>query len=93
MQKGLNSKPVCNKKYLHSKTKYYDNNINIDFHRDKEPKEGSLCICWSVIVIDSVYSVYKKNKNNYPKVFFVECNRVQINSSHLTICETASKMS
>ena len=45
MQKGLDSKPVCNKKYLHSKTKYYYNNINIDFQCDKEPKEGSLCIC------------------------------------------------
>ena len=33
---------------------------------NKIPKEGSQCICLSVILIDSVY---RKDKHYYPKVF------------------------
>ena len=37
------------------------------------PKEGSKCICLSVILVDSVY---KKDKNYYPQVFLEECKYV-----------------
>ena len=36
------------------------------------PKEGSHCICLSVILIDSVFKI---DKNYYPQVFF---RRIQI---------------
>ena len=34
------------------------------------PKEGSQCICLSVVLIDSVY---RTGKNYYPQVFLEEC--------------------
>ena len=37
-----------------------------NFHNDKILKEGSQCICLSVILTDSVY---RKDKNSYPQVF------------------------
>ena len=56
--KNNNSEPVHNKKYLKTEIKSYKGRINI--------KEGSQCICISVILTDSVY---RKNKNYYPEVF------------------------
>ena len=38
-------------------------NTNVD---NKTPKEGSQCICLSVVLMDSVY---KKDENYYPQVF------------------------
>ena len=37
------------------------------------PEDGSQCICLSVILIDSVYI---KDKNYYPQVFFEECKYI-----------------
>ena len=42
-----------------SKIKSYEGKINTNFHNDKIPKEGSQCICPSVILIDSVYRTGK----------------------------------
>ena len=42
--------------------KYYNKKINA--------KEGSQCICISVILIDSVY---RKDKSYYPQVFLEKC--------------------
>ena len=47
--------------------------INTNFNKKKKPKEGSQCICLSVILIDLAY---KKDKNYYPEVFFEECKYV-----------------
>ena len=34
--------------------------MNTNFQEDKAPKEGSQCICLSVVLIDSVYITGKK---------------------------------
>ena len=44
------------------------------FPTDGMPKEGSHCICLSVILIDSVLEI---GKNYYPQVFLEEC-RIKI---------------
>ena len=43
------------------------------FHNNKIPKEGSQCICLSVILIDSVF---RKGNNHYPQVFLAEFKHV-----------------
>ena len=40
--------------------------INTNFHKNKIPKEGSQCICLSVILINLVFRI---GKNYYPQVF------------------------
>ena len=37
--------------------KSYGSKINKNFRGDKVPKEGSRCVCMSVIVIDSVFKM------------------------------------
>ena len=44
-----------------------------NFHSDKIPKEGSQCICLSVVLIDSIYKI---RKNYYPPIFLAECKYV-----------------
>ena len=43
--------------------------MNTNSQEDKAPKEGSQCICLSVVLIDSVYIT---GKNCYPQVFLEE---------------------
>ena len=69
IKKEFDSNPVYNEKYIKAKTKPYNGKINTNFHNNKILKEGSQCICLSVILIDSVY---KKDKNHYPQVFLEE---------------------
>ena len=71
MKKGFNSKSVHNKKYLKTKIKSYEGKIGTNFHGDKVPKEGSQCICLSVVLTDSVF---KSGKNHYPQVFLKNVN-------------------
>ena len=66
MKKGFDGEPAYNEKYIKTKIKSYEGNINTDFHGDKVPKEGSQYICLSVILIDSVF---RTGKNYYPQVF------------------------
>ena len=54
------------RKYLKAKIKSYNGKININFHDNETPREGSQCICLSVILINSVC---KTGKNYYPQVF------------------------
>ena len=51
IKKEFDSEPVYNVKYVKSKIKFYKGKINTSFHSDKIPKEGSQCICLSVILI------------------------------------------
>ena len=44
-------------KYLRSKVKSYEGKINTNFDDDGMPKEGSNCICSSVISIDSIFEI------------------------------------
>ena len=53
-------------KYLKTEIKSYEGKISTNFHVDKIPKEGSHCICLSVILIDSVL---KMGKSYYPQMF------------------------
>ena len=64
IKKEFDSERAYNEKYLKAKIKSYNGKINTNFHNNKTPKEGSQCICLSVILIDSVY--------HYPQVFLEE---------------------
>ena len=44
-----------------------------NFHNNKILKEGSQFICWSVILINSVF---RTGKNYYPQVFLEQCKYV-----------------
>ena len=57
IKKLFDSEPLYNEKYLKTKVKSYDGKINTNFRNDKIPKEGSHCICLSVILIDSVFKM------------------------------------
>ena len=69
IQKIFDRKPEYNEKYLKSKIKCFNGEINTNFHNDKISKEGSQFICLSVILIDYVF---RMGKNYYPQVSFEE---------------------
>ena len=69
MKKVFDSEPWYNGNYLKNEIKSYKGKINATFHSDKVPKEGSQCICLSVILIDSVFRNVKKY---YPYMFLEE---------------------
>ena len=60
---------MYNEKYLKDKINFYTGKISTNFHNNKIPRQGSQCICLSVILIDSVF---RTGKNYYPRVF-LEC--------------------
>ena len=70
IKKEFHSEPVYNEKYLKTKIISYTGKINKDFYNKKIPKEGSQCICLSVILINSVYG---GDKYFYRQVFVEEC--------------------
>ena len=70
IKKEFDSEPVYNEKYLKAQGKSYNGKININFHNNKIPKEGSKFIFLSVILIDSVF---RAGQNYYPQVFLKEC--------------------
>ena len=70
LSKKIDSQPVYNKDYLKTKIKSSNGKINTNFYSNKIPKEGSQCICLSVILIDSVYG---KAKSYIPQVLLEEC--------------------
>ena len=51
---------MYNENHLKTKVKSRDSNINASFYGKEIPGEGSITICLSVIVIESVY---RMNKN------------------------------
>ena len=61
------------KNILKTKIKSYEGKINTNFHNNKMSKEGSHCICLSVLLFDSVS---KMNKSYYPQVFSEECKYI-----------------
>ena len=58
----FDSEPVYgdNDKYIKTKIKIYDNNVNTNFHGQKVRKENALYKCLSLMVLDSVVKVKKK---------------------------------
>ena len=73
MKKVFDSEPWYNESYLKNEIKSYKGKPNAMFHSDKVPKEGSQCICLSVILIDSVFRNVKKY---YPYMFLEERNYI-----------------
>ena len=73
LKNEFDSEPVYNEKYLNTKIKSCNGKINTNFHNNRIPKEGSQCICLSVILINSVFRI---GKNYYPQVFLEECKYV-----------------
>ena len=69
----FDSEPAYNEKYLKTKEKSYNGKNNANFHNNEVSKEGSPCICLSVIFIDSVF---RTGKNYYPQVFIEKYNDV-----------------
>ena len=69
----FDSKPVYNEKSLKAKIKSYNGKINTNSHTNKIPREGSQCICLSVILIDSVF---RTGKNYYPQASLEEYKNV-----------------
>ena len=49
-----------NDKYITTKIKIYDNNVNTNFHSKKVPKGNASYKCLSLIMLDSVIKVKKK---------------------------------
>ena len=71
VSKKIDNEPVYNKKYLKDQVNSYNGKININFHNNKIPKEGSQYICLSVILIDSGF---RTSKSYYPLVFLKNVN-------------------
>ena len=59
----FDSEPIYNVKYIETRITSYNGKIKTNFNNNKIPKEGSQCICLSVILIDSVF---RTGKNYYP---------------------------
>ena len=55
VNKEFHSDLLYNGKYLKAKVKSYNAKINTNFHNNEIPKEGSQCICLSVILISSAF--------------------------------------
>ena len=73
IKKVFDSDPVFNEKSLKAKTKLFEEKVNTNFQNDKMPKEGSHCICLSVVLIDSVF---KMGRYYNPQVFLEECKYI-----------------
>ena len=69
VKKEFDGEPVYNEKYLRTKIRSYEGKTNAIFHNARMPKEGSHCICLSVILIESDF---KTGKNYCLQVFLIE---------------------
>ena len=69
----FDSEPVYgdNDKYIKTKIKIYAGSIITNFQSKKMPKEKTLCMCLSIIMLDSVI---KAKKKYYPQALLEECN-------------------
>ena len=68
----FDSEPVYgdNEKYIKTKIKIYDGNINTNFQSKKVPKENASFRCLSLIMVDSTVEVKKKH---YPQALLEKC--------------------
>ena len=48
-------------KYIKTRIKIYEGNVNTNFQDKGIPKENISCKCFSLIMIDSIIKVYKKH--------------------------------
>ena len=61
-------------KYIKTKKYIYEQNIIMNFHNKKMPKEGVPSKCLSLIMLDSVIETDEKY---HPQTFLEECKYVQ----------------
>ena len=68
----FDSEPVYgdNDKYIKTKTKIYDGNVNTNFQGKKVPKENGSYRCLSLIMLDYIVKVKKKY---YPQALLEGC--------------------
>ena len=68
----FDSEPVYgdNDKYIKTKIKIYDGNVNTNFQDKGMPKEKASYKCLSIIMLDSVVTV---NKKYYPQTLLEKC--------------------
>ena len=66
-----------NDKYIKTKIKIYDGNVNTNFQDKGMPKEKASYKCLSIIMLDSVFKVKKKY---YPQTLLEECKYEIINT-------------
>ena len=71
----FDSEPVYgdNDKYIKTKIKMFEDRVNTNFQVKKVPKENASYKCLSLIMLDSVITV---NKKNYPETLLEECKYV-----------------
>ena len=62
----FDSQTVHSDKYIENKVRSYNGKITTDFHNSGKPKDGSCCICFSKILINSVFEL---GKSYYPQHF------------------------
>ena len=77
IKKRFDNEPVYIAKFLTNKAKSFEGQINTNFLDDGMLKEGSYCICLSVILIDSVFKIGEKY---YPSVFLHISDDLEISS-------------
>ena len=53
-QKEFDSEPVYNDKYIKTKINLHNNNINTNSYDNKIPEEDVRCVCFYVILLDSI---------------------------------------
>ena len=72
MDKEFDSDSVYgdNDKYIKSKIKSYENNMQTDFHKKGVPRENVPCNCPFVIMLESVIKIEKKY---HPQIFLEKC--------------------
>ena len=71
----FDSEPVYgdNDKYIKTKIKMFEDRVNTNFQVKKVPKENASYKCLSLIMLDSVITV---NKKNYLETLLEECKYV-----------------
>ena len=75
VNKKFDSDPIYNNKYINTKIRSYNNDIetnfrNIDNKNNKLPEKNKPCKCVSLISLDSIIKI---NKKYYPQTLLQEC--------------------
>ena len=65
LEKGFDNEPVYDSKYIRTKVKSYNGEINTNFYGNKIPEKGEYYACLSVILLDSVVEVGKNIINKH----------------------------
>ena len=61
LEKGFDSEPVYDNKYIRTKIKLCNGTINTNFQGNRIPEEGVQCVCFAIILFDSIVKVLYTN--------------------------------